>query len=199
MKGLRFSLAFVVSLTLFSFTQYTFAHDGQWGDDTNPIVIADISTNLDLVHVDADPFKGWATLYLKNTCGGDWGDFHLKITGCYLDHVDFCDNWGGDYFYKPQLWIKEGSSYVQDTNLTWTINTDWVHGSSIDLFFYGDPIDTGDQAIIKVYTDNTWNEWPYFEMNGYATPVPEPSTVALVAIGGLLLARFVRGRGRREA
>ncbi len=191
MKKFRFFFAFLVALTFFSFTQYASAHDGQWGTDDSPLVVDWVgdSSSLDLTHVDADPYKGWATLYLKNICGADWGDFHLKIIGTYLDHVNFCDNWGGDYSYEPQLWIKEGYSYVQDTDLTWTIDNDSIHGATINLFFYGDPIDSGDQAYIKVYTDNTWNKWPSFELSGYATPVPEPATLTLVGLGvvGLLL------------
>ncbi len=191
MKEFRLCFAFVVALTLVSFTQRLAAHDGQWGTDDNPLTIDWIgdSSTLDVTHVDADPYKGWATLYLKNICGTGWGDFHLKVTGTYLDHVSFCDNWDGDYAYKPQLWIKEGSTYVQDTDLSWTINNDWSQGATINMFFYDDPIYNGDQAFIKVYTDNTYNKWPTFELSGYATPVPEPTTLALVGFGlaGLLL------------
>jgi hypothetical protein len=183
MRAVRFSLAILVCLTLSAFTQYVFAHDGEWGTEETPLdVSGDIGSvsDLDLLHNDLDPWKGWATinvknLTLKNSSPVAWGDFHLKIKEDWCTDVDFAT------YTAPQLWIKEGPSWVQvlSPDLTWVINNDAAH-ATMDLFFYGDPIAHGQQAKIRVYTDNTSSHHSSFSILAHPTPIPEPTTLALL-------------------
>jgi hypothetical protein len=186
MKAFKFSFALLVLLSLFPVMQNSFAHDGAWGADEDPLVYDWIGngSTMDLEHVDADPWKGWASFTLKNWCGQAWGDFHFKIKGFNIANVDFI----ADATHQPQLWIKQGWSYVQYTGLTWTINNTVV-GAEMDLFFYGNPIEHGDKALIKIYTDNTASHCSSFTIASYATPVPEPATLSLLGLGAVLLLR----------
>ena len=154
----RYISAILFSLILLFATPIVFAHDGEWGTEETPLDISwdiDSVSDLDLLHNDADPWKGWATINVKNLTFKNsspvaWGDFHLKIKESWCSDVDFAT------YTAPQLWIKEGSSWVQvlSPDLTWVINND-ADNATMDLFFYGDPIAHGQQAKIKVYTDNT--------------------------------------------
>jgi hypothetical protein len=169
---------------LFLVTSGAFAHDGAWGDENEPLDIGWIggSSELELDHNDADPFKGWATLTVRNVCGEDWGDFHLKLRSFYGGDVNFVDTPP----HQPQLWLKTGPSWQLYENLTWTITNG---GDEMNLLFYDNPIGHGETAKIKVYTDNTKHHWSSFKIYAYPTPVPEPVTITLLALGGLALLR----------
>jgi hypothetical protein len=186
MKAFRYSIVLLVSLTVFAFTQYAFAHDGEWGSEEAPNIFYGVGSGseLDLEHVDADPWKGWASLWVKNWCGEAWGDYHFKIKGFNIANVDFRD----DAPFQPQLWLKQGSSWVKYSGLTWNINNTVV-GAELDLFFYGNPIEHGDTALLKVYTDNTYSHCSSFHIASYPTPVPEPAPIALLGLGAVALLR----------
>lgn len=178
-------VAFLFCSLLF-FVSSVFAHDGAWGDVNDPLAIDWIgdSQTLDLEHQDADPWKGWASLIVWNICGDDWGDFHLKIKGINIDNVDFVAN----ETYIPQMWIRVGGTWVLNDSLSWTINNTVV-GAEMDLFFYDDPIEHGDIAKFRVYTDNTASHCSLFYVSAHPTPVPEPTMLALLSIGILALRR----------
>lgn len=186
----------IISLIVFAgLSSRVLAHDGEWGTEEIPLdIVGDMDiigsvSDLDLLHIDADPWKGWATinaknLTVKNLSPVAWGDFHLKIKENWCTDVDFRDD------LQPQLWLKEDSSWVQVQypDLTWVIDNDADH-ATMDLFFYGDPIAHGQQAKIKVYTDNTSSHHSSFSILAHPTPVPEPATIGLLGLGALALLR----------
>ena len=171
-----------ISLILLSTT--AFAHDGEWGDANNPTEFTDLGTTgeLDFIHEDQDPFKGWATIWFLNLCGDDWGDFHLKLLGLDSANVDFIS----DGLHDPQIWVYTlGSGLEQITDLTPVISED---GGQLDLYFYDNPIERLSVGCIKVYTDNT-SHCSSFTVKAYPTPVPEPTTIALLGFGAMALFR----------
>jgi hypothetical protein len=201
MRAVRVGLAILVCLTISAFTQYVFAHDGEWGTEEIPLDISgDIESvsDLDLLHNDLDPWKGWATfnvknLSMKNLSPVDWGDFHLKIKESWCSDVDFRDDYvtgPSGYDHRPQLLIWDGSSWEQVLypDLTWAIDNGEPH-ATMDLFFYGNPVEFGEKVKIRVYTDNTIGRHSSFSILAHPTPVPEPTTLALLGLGAVALFR----------
>jgi hypothetical protein len=165
---------------------YVHAHDGEWGDANNPIDVDWIGsgTELELDHQDADPWKGWAVVWLKNICDDPWGDFHFQIKSLFGSNVENIAFTG-----TPELWLRTAPlTWEKYDDLTWLIDNDVV-GATIDLYFYDNPVAVDQWAAIKLYTDNTTNECEWFRLGGYPTPVPEPATVVLLGLGTLVLLR----------
>ena len=146
-------------------------------------------------HTDADPFKGLVEVTLTNTGTEAWGDFHFNISGIdtNISNVHFID--GSMYSYDP---VELGSdpTYIYDpagtavarTIDSWEIDNDATY-ATMDLYFYNDPIAAGETVKLTVMTDNTQSEVAFFGMCIYPTPIPEPTTVMLLGLGGLLLRR----------
>ncbi len=172
----------VGSITLFLFTSAVFAHDGDIGSEALPVEIDVLNVEEDLgQHDDAADWKGWANIYVKNICSQDWGDFHLRIYNIFGANTYFSEE------YQPQL-------YIRTAPLTWVLQEDlapqWsTDHKTLDLEYYGNPIEQDTWAKFRVYTDNTTNQSPFFIIAGYPTPVPEPATVALLGLGALALLR----------
>jgi hypothetical protein len=154
--------------------------------------VLDYTTESGLGHNDVDDgygFKGTFTLTVTNTGTEDWGDFHFEIiygVGGDPANVLFLDS-------SMSAWDNSGigqdPSSSSQTLDNWKI-TNPVDGlSTMDLYFYNDPILAGETASFVVYTDNTEDNLSFFGMAVYPTPVPEPATMSLIVLGGLLLRR----------
>lgn len=178
--------AILSGLLILFLVSTSFAHDGEWGDFNSPMQIDWVGavSEVNLIHNDDDPYKGWATLWVKNICSSeDWGDFHLKLKGWGSYFVDFVI----DEDHMPEISVYNFSTGWRDiTDIDWDLLDG---GARLDLEFYDDPIYIGEIAKIKVYTDNTHYCNPYFYVKAYPTAVPEPMTIAILGLGGLALFR----------
>lgn len=129
-------------------------------------------------HEDAEPFKGTVTVNLQNTGTEPWGDFHFEIFGIpgfpSVANLDFVVSSP----YQPTS---------SQSGLTWVVDNVSV-GAKLDLYFYGDPVMPGETAQFAVYTNNV-DHVAFFGVAVYPTPVPEPATLVLMTVGGLLTFR----------
>ena len=136
-------------------------------------------------HADADPFKGSITLTVTNTGTEAWGDFHFNFFQVGMETIENV-HWEVANPYEPTM---NGSS----TGLSWNVDNDVV-GATLDLFFYGNPVDPTESVTFVVYSDNTTDNVSFFGTSYYPTPVPEPNTLLLIATG--LAGLTVAGRRR---
>ena len=136
----------------------------------------------DVVHHDLDPFKGWLNVTVSNTGTQPWGDFHFgiydPIGGQDISNVGFLDSTTVPPGFDPTS---------TQSPLTWTINN-VVVGATMDLYFYSDPVLPGETATFSVYTSNP-DHLSFFGVMIYPTPVPEPVSIIMLGLGGLLLHR----------
>ena len=139
-----------------------------------------------VIHIDADPFKGWGNFTIINLGPWGWLDFHIIIFGIdgfgSVENIDWIDSPG----FEPTS---------NQSDLSWVINNDPVTGGILDLYFNSDPVAPGEELNLSVYTDNTFNKIPRFGLIIYPTIVPEPSTALLLASG--LVGLAIHGRRRR--
>jgi hypothetical protein len=162
--------AFLVAILLFCIASPVFAHDGSW---TQSIPSWD---SVLLGHNDAPDWKGTATLTVTNSMLQQWGDFHFAIyemtnPGSVIfttgGTIEMLDNLGNPYAGG----LGVGYNYSITTSQT------------LDFTFYSNPVNNGQTVTFKVYTDNTANQNAWFGLMVNPTPVPEPTTLALLGFG----------------
>jgi hypothetical protein len=141
-------------------------------------------SNQQVLHYDADPWKGFFTLTATNTGTQNWTDFHFGIfsVGSDVSHVYFQ---GGDPTSSngPVQWTAtppSGSS-----------------GATLDLIFTNLVI-PNQSVTLTVYTDNT-QDHVNFGMLFYPTitPVPIPGAVWLLGSGLVGLVGLRRTKSRK--
>ena len=154
-----------------------------WADDVDIIASFDgigIGSLQESEHYDANPWKGWLDLTVTNNGNEAWGDFHFGIFQIPgqgpVDNVDFIVTTP----YEPTSTTQSG--------LSWSLGSD---GSTLDLYFYSDPVLPTETAYFKVYTDNTTDQ-VNFGVFYYPTAVPIPSAVWLLGSGLIGLIGFRR-------
>ncbi len=181
-------IAFLAALLSISLVSTSFGHNGAWNDG----VAGDLTLEsvISWVHEDEDPFKGTATVFVTNTGQQAWGDFHFEIYtvpgfGSATSVLIKDASTGG---VNPTI-TGYGSIHSLDTPNGWIIGTTDDGHAKIDLFFYNSPVLTGQTVSFTIYTDNTAQNLDFFGIKFNPTPVPEPATMAMLALGGLLAFR----------
>ncbi|NLE60767.1 MAG: PEP-CTERM sorting domain-containing protein [Planctomycetes bacterium] len=124
-------------------------------------------------HFDADPWKGWIDVTVQNSSTNVWGDFHFEICGATNVYFEMD---------PPPLVSSQSPT-------TWVIGTNPGGYSTLDAYFYDDPVMPGEIATFQIYTNNTAAQNAWFGVCMWPTPVPEPASLVLLALGALLLRR----------
>ena len=163
----------VAGLVAFGFSSSALA------DDINIVVdIANIGEVHSYNHNDANPFGGWINVSVTNTGTESWGDFHFELFEVPSNPQNIANI---DFLVDPPY---EPTS--SQAPLTWAVDN-MAYGSTIDLYYYTDPVLPGETAQFSVYTDNQ-DHVTWFGVAMYPTPVPEPATLAMLGLGVVAVA-----------
>jgi hypothetical protein len=151
------------------------AHDvelSQTFNDMNPITVN---------HMDQDPWKGYVDVTVTNNSAQDWGDFHFQIfqipNEADVSNVHIIETTSPPEDDTTPDCSQSGFTYVIDNAAV---------GATLDYYFYDDPVAVGEQASFKFYTDNTTDN-VNFGVAMWPSPVPEPMTLSLLAVGAAAL------------
>lgn len=173
------SLFFLFSLT--ALVAPASAHDGTFNMNFDGVGTG-VAITVDHYEPDnqnPDDHKGWVILNVTNTGTEAWGDMHFCIAGMNVSSVD----WVVTAPFTP--------TYMLNGNpkpLTWVVDN-VAPNATLDLYFYANPVNPGQSATFSVYTDNTSQMLSFFGLCVWPTPVPEPATLAMLGLGGVLFLR----------
>jgi hypothetical protein len=164
------------------------AHDGYINlefSDTGAVVV---QTQVHTEPANNDPcqHKGWAIFTLKNTSTTkSWGDMHFAITNAGDPSNDVSGiDWIVASPFQPTYVVGGVSRPIGSVVVNNTLPQ-----ATLDMYFYANPLAPGQTATFSVYTDNTSTMDPWFGLSVYPTPVPEPVTLAMLGLGGLMFFR----------
>lgn len=160
----------LAALVLVFIASSAMAHDGSFTWDF------DSMNSITENHEDDDPWKGMAFVYVTNSSGIPWGDFHFTIVN------------------GPGVIISDVIAPTMSKPIyQWSISPD---GTTLDYYFYSNPVVPTEGVTFTFYTDNTANKNALFGVCGYPTVVPEPSSILLLSSGFLGTLGFALRRRR---
>lgn len=178
------------------------------GSSCAPVLVNDSndlyfnSTYNAFVHNDQNPWKGVATIQVKNTGSQSWSDFHFQIFSLYTP-----SNPGGWSNPADVFFDISGSNYPTYTNSangSYTLPPDSVdvtpasgsNGAMLDLYFNAAPVAVGQTATFTLYTDNTEDQGLFglvmYPSAEETTPVTIPGTLLLLGPGLASVIAFSR-------
>lgn len=179
MKKLLFSICLLAIISV-----PAFSHSGTMTDSAGTDVTSWSGVNYE--HQDAPEWKGVATFIFKNTMEVAWTDFHFSISapggGVFFEEnavetkmIDFLA--GTDYDSQDYSIVYDQFELIGGIN----------RPTEVNFYFDQAPVQPGEYVQFDLYTDNTTYSNEFFTIT--ATPTPEPVTVALLGLGGLVLIR----------
>jgi hypothetical protein len=140
-------------------------------------------------------YKGWWYVNLTNSTGVDWSGVMIKPGAgdlvAIVEGNGLADEWG---FVGNSVVANRPATFAYAGSLG---NRTYDNGASGLLWSeavatFATPVASGQKVGLKIYTDNSHYTGPFatsFSMSITPVQVPEPVTVLLLGIGGLLLAR----------
>jgi hypothetical protein len=141
-----------------------------------------IDYSITVGHDDGPDWKGYADITVTNTSTtNEWGDFHFEITG--VTSVIFRDAAYSEHLHPT---ITADLPWSDQPGVTWSYGTTGDGRSQLDATFYGNPVLPGEDIRFIVYTDNTAEQEAWFGLCFYPTPIPEPTALAMLALGAPL-------------
>ena len=172
----RLFLILLILISFFLVPSTIFAHNANIPQDYGELSVEFTGTGydayVDFSHQDSEPWAGWVTVTATNSGLEAWGDFHFEIYdpigGQDISNVE----WRVDSPYEPAS---------SQSITSWDLDNISI-GATLDLYFYGDPVNPGQTATFSVYNENP-NHLSFFGVKIYPTPLPVPGALLLFTSG----------------
>lgn len=185
---------FVFFLCILSFSSATWADNFKYNDVTDPLALDNYGAEnpVEFSHEpDADPYKGYFEITVKNTCDVAWKDFHFGLYQIYPSNPS-------TVVFDITTTPVASSTHVTN-NWSVSLSND---RTMLDIYFNSD-IDIEELVNFQIYTDNTDNHQP-FGIYLYPTidgpppgPVPVPPAFILLGSGVMGLVAYRRKKEQK--